>query len=833
MKATPAAAAVSALLVLLTWLASRAIDTDAERYDRALKALDRFAVIEITLHRDVLSARAGMLRNYDPLVQEVDDLREALGRLHDNASEDREAAAAIDRFATAAALQEQLTEQFKSDNALLQNSLAFFQLLSTRLSASDGSGPLAPAVGGLTAAMLQLTIDTSSAAAREVADRLSALAAQPVASADVGAVQALIAHGELLHDLLPVTDGVLRALLAAPNKRELKALRTMILTRQTASRATAREFRLLLYATSVLLLGVLVHLGLRLRARAFALRRRAAFEHVMAGISTRLIDAQRHEIDAQIDRALAELAKLVDADRAYIMVSGNLNRMYRWCREGITFPPSWPDRVPALVARLGETAEGIIHVPSVDRLPPGTDKDILAAASLRSWACISSMAERGSSRKVLGFDVLRPGIVMQSAELHLLRMVLDAVANVVTRDHLLQERARLETNLQHARRMETVGALASGIAHNFNNIVGAILGHIEMAEVQLAPGSQPARNLGEIRRAGERARDLVDQILAFGRRRDVQRRPVSMKALVAETSSLLHASLPSGIELAIGEVSDAAVISGQPGQLQQVILNLCNNAAQAMDQVGRVEIETDVHQITEARSLTHGDLRPGRYVRIAVSDAGRGIEEAVLEHIFEPFFTTRLAGSGLGLATVREIVREHGGAMNVLSTPGAGSRFEAWLPCIAATAPPRDDVPVLPFGHGETVLVIDGASERLIADEEMLAALGYEPVGFTRASAALAACRATPKRFDALLVGHLASAVSALDLAVALHEIVPDVPIVLAMASADDSGAEALLAAGIFEVVHRPLISAELAYALARCLTVPDISVSELSTSGK
>jgi signal transduction histidine kinase len=833
MKATPAAAAVSALLVLLTWLASRAIDTDAERYDRALKALDRFAVIEITLHRDVLSARAGMLRNYDPLVQEVDDLREALGRLHDNASEDREAAAAIDRFATAAALQEQLTEQFKSDNALLQNSLAFFQLLSTRLSSSDGSGPLAPAVGGLTAAMLQLTIDTSSAAAREVADRLSALAAQPVASADVGAVQALIAHGELLHDLLPVTDGVLRALLAAPNKRELKALRTMILTRQTASRATAREFRLLLYATSVLLLGVLVHLGLRLRARAFALRRRAAFEHVMAGISTRLIDAQPHEIDVQIDRALAELAKLVDADRAYIMVSGNLNRMYRWCREGITFPPSWPDRVPALVARLGETAEGIIHVSSVDRLPPGTDKDVLTAASLRSWACISSMAERGSSRKLLGFDVLRPGIIMQSAELHLLRMVLDAVANVVTRDHLLQERARLETNLQHARRMETVGALASGIAHNFNNIVGAILGHIEMAEVQLAPGSQPARNLGEIRRAGERARDLVDQILAFGRRRDVQRRPVSMKALVAETSSLLHASLPSGIELAIGEVSDAAVISGQPGQLQQVILNLCNNAAQAMDQVGRVEIETDVHQITEARSLTHGDLRPGRYVRIAVSDAGRGIEEAVLEHIFEPFFTTRLAGSGLGLATVREIVREHGGAMNVLSTPGAGSRFEAWLPCIAATAPPRDDVPVLPFGHGETVLVIDGASERLIADEEMLAALGYEPVGFTRASAALAACRATPKRFDALLVGHLASAVSALDLAVALHEIVPDVPIVLAMASADDSGAEALLAAGIFEVVHRPLISAELAYALARCLTVPDISVSELSTSGK
>jgi CheY-like chemotaxis protein len=377
--------------------------------------------------------------------------------------------------------------------------------------------------------------------------------------------------------------------------------------------------------------------------------------------------------------------------------------------------------------------------------------------------------------------------------------------------------------------METVGALASGIAHNFNNIVGAILGYTEMAEVQLAPDSQPAHNLGEIRRAGERARDLVDQILAFGRRSDVQRRPISMKGLVAETSSLLHASLPSQIELIIRELPDATVISGQPGQLQQVILNLCNNAAQATDQIGRVEIETEVHQIVGARSLTHGDLGPGQYVCIAVSDAGRGMDEMTLEHIFEPFFTTRLAGNGLGLATVREIVHEHGGAMNVWSASGIGSRIEVWLPCIAAAATaPRDEVPTFRLGRGETVLVVDDASERLLGDEEMLAALGYEPVGFTCADDLLAACRATPKRFDALLVGHLVSAASALDLAVGLHEIVPDMPILLATASADASAADALVAAGIFEVVHRPLISAELASALARCLTMPATSAGQL-----
>ena len=167
MKATPAAAAVSALLVLLTWLSFRAIDPDAERYDRALKALDRFTTMEIALHRDVLSARTGMLRNYDPLVREANALREALGRFRDNASGDAEEAAAIDRFAAAATRQEELTDQFKSNNALLQNSLAYFRLLSARLSASDGSGPLAPAVSALAAAVLQLTLDTSPAAALE------------------------------------------------------------------------------------------------------------------------------------------------------------------------------------------------------------------------------------------------------------------------------------------------------------------------------------------------------------------------------------------------------------------------------------------------------------------------------------------------------------------------------------------------------------------------------------------------------------------------------------------------------------------------------------------
>lgn len=823
MKVTPAVAAIPAVMVLLTWLSCRAVDLEAEQYDRTLKALDHFTAMETALHRDVLRARTGMLRNYDPLVREVNVLRASLGRLRSSHSADAKEAEAIDRFAAAVTQQEELTEQFKSNNALLQNSLAHFRFFSARLSASDESGPLVPAVSALAAAMLQLTLDTSPAAAREVADRLNGLATQAVPPSDADSVAALLAHGRLIHDLLPTTDAVLRALLEAPNQQELKALRTMVLTGQASSRATAREFRLLLYAVSLVLVGLLIHFGLQLRGRALTLHRRAAFEHLIAGISTHLIEAQRHEIGAHVERALAELADHIGADRAYLVVSGNMSRIHTWSRRGVAFPPDWPDRVPAVAARFGVIPDGV-HIRSVARLAPGPDKDALAAVGLYGWACVSKLGKCGGFNAFLGFDALRPGIVTEAAELGLLRMALDAIANAVGRGQLEQERLRLEANLQQARRMETIGALTSGIAHNFNNIVGAILGYTEMVEAQFGPGARFAGNLNEIRLAGERARDLVDQILAFGRRSDAQRRPVSMKELLDETRSLLHASLPSWIELAIREVPDVAVVFGEPGQLQQVILNLCNNAAHAMDQTGSIEIETQVREIKTEQSFCHGKVGPGRYVRIAVSDSGRGIDETTLDYIFEPFFTTRLAGNGLGLATVREIVREHDGAIDVWSVPGKGSRFEVWLPGIAVTqALSRDEVSSLSLGRGETVLVVEDSRERLLADEELLAALGYEPVGFTRADDALAACRATPKRFDAVLVGHLASAAS-LDLAVMLHELMPYVPILLATASADERGPDALVAAGISEVVHRPLVSTELASALGRCLTMSKLS---------
>jgi hypothetical protein len=384
-RVTPATAAVPLLLLLLTWLSIR---SDAELYDRALGALDHFEMAENALSRDVLTARAGILRNYDRFVQDMRAMDRWTARLRAAADVDTETSAATERLAATVDLQQALAEQFKSDNALLQNSLAYFGLFSGRLGGSDRSARLASVVSGLAVAMLHFTLDTSEAAAHEVEDRLNQLAALPVSPDDADSVQALLAHARLLHELLPTVDRMLKDLSVRPNRRDEQSLRALILVRQLASREAARWFRLALYATSLLLLAVLVHLGLRLRARAAALRRRAELEHVIAGVSTRLIDSRLDETMADVEQSLAELAACIGADRAYFILSDAPNRMRTWSRTGIGFPVGWPERALELATRLGREGEMPIRVASTDRLPEGADRAALVAAGMRSWVCI-------------------------------------------------------------------------------------------------------------------------------------------------------------------------------------------------------------------------------------------------------------------------------------------------------------------------------------------------------------------------------------------------------------------------------------------------------------
>jgi signal transduction histidine kinase len=833
------------LLVLLPWLWWQGMHTGTDQADNALRALDDFAVAKSALHRDVLSTRTGLLRNYDPLVRELIELHAAVDRLRDASVGDPEMASATARLANLADQQEHWAEQFKSRNALLQNSLAYFGLLSTRLGeatqiSNSRLQQISAPVSSLAAAILHLTLDTSPSTVADVDDRLRSISLQGLSRGDSAMVEALLAHAQLLRRLLPVTDSELRSLFAAAGDREQEAVRALLLTRKSTAETAAMRIRLALCAISLLLVGMLVHLGMRLRSRAATLRRRAIVENLIARMSTRFINSRPHEITSHVQRALGDLGMCIDADRAYFIIDDKPARSYKWCREGAEFPSGWPEGAITVASHLGTSREGHIRVGDVDKLPPDDQRDRLCAAKVRRWLCFRRIGAH-RLQGLLGFDAMRAAAATPSCELGLLGMAFDAIANAVEREFLEQDRERLESNLQQARRMETIGALSSGIAHNFNNITGAILGYTETAQAQVGPHGRVAESLSEIRRAGERARDLVDQILTFGRRAAPRRSSICIHALIKETTSLLEASLRPQINVVVRSTSRQTIVSGELAQLQQVILNLCNNAAQAMDAAGTIEIDIEARDIEGALSMGHGELVRGHYVVLSIIDSGRGMDEALLERIFEPFFTTRPEGNGLGLATVREIVLDHGGAVNVQSTPGTGTRFDIWLPATSFVEPwSRQETPgSVRRGSGETVLVLEADRERLLRHEEILAALGYEPVGFTDVAEAVAACfrvlpndSAAPTGFDAaLLCSHLHGAVAVLEHAALLRESAPVLPMILAAASAREFGAPALAEVGISEVIGQPLMSAELAGALARCISISASESPELRGS--
>jgi signal transduction histidine kinase len=782
------ASGVAAALLLLTWLLLSGFAVDERPFNTAMQLLDELELAEAAIRRDLLSARAGLLRDYDPLVGAGRQVETAVARLRAFTTPEQ-----ADRLEAWRARQEMLVEASKSDNALLRNSLAQLGRLTVRLSAPPGGGAPVAEAGRLGSTILHLTLDSSAQVLAEVRSALAGLRLQALPESERGPAAALLAHGSLLQDLLPRVDGLLRDLLSHASGPAREAIAAEVQLRREAAEGSARRYRLLLYASAVLLLGALRLLGLRLRARVLAMRRHAAFEHMLARLSARLIGTGLSEVEAGASHALEKIAQRLGAQRAYLAIasqapSAHIPTGYIWASDGATPPDGWPGAVLALADRHTSSPRGTL------RLPPGHPDLRDFHGGLHAWMAAVRRTEDGLAA-VLGCDLTHPGHLPSEQELDSLGLALDAILNLVTRSRLEAERARLAAQDARSRQMEMLGTFASGIAHNVNNIIGAILGFTEMAQAEPS-----GARLADIRRAAERARDLASDILAFGGRQSPPQGEVEVEALLVETQALLRAMLPPEVRLKVRIPVEGAMISGDATRIQQVIVNLCRNAAQAMDGPGEVVIEVDARASCERRALRLGELRPDHYLIIRVSDTGMGMDATTLGHIFEPFFTTRGAGHGLGLATVGEIVLAHGGGIEVRSTLWRGSSFEVWLPrAIAAEAARRE----MPRGEGEAVLLLydDG---RLQREEELLAALGYEPHGFRVVTSALTALQAAPRRFEAALLPEgSAEAVRK------LRRVAPALPIILAVTTP---------VAG-FDCIAWPIAADELATALRRCLT--------------
>ena len=384
-----------------------------------------------------------------------------------------------------------------------------------------------------------------------------------------------------------------------------------------------------------------------------------------------------------------------------------------------------------------------------------------------------------------------------------------------------REREEMQRQLQQAAKMEAIGRLAGGIAHDFNNILGAILGYGELAQKNLGEDGGARRHVDQVMLAGARGKGLVERILAFSRSGLGERVPVHVQSVVEEALEILAASLSTDVQLEKRLAAGDTAVVGDATQLHQVAMNLCTNALQAMKHAGVLTVALEKVAVPERRLLSHGVLLPGPYVRLVVSDTGSGIPPAVLERMFDPFFTTKRVGdgTGLGLALVHGIVADFGGAIDVATQAGAGTTFTVWLPTAGETPRPlAEPAGELPHGNGETVMIVDDERALVALAEETLAALGYEPAGFDSSVAALEAFRAEPQRFDLVLTDETMPDMSGVELAREIRRVRPDLPIVLMSGYSGAQLTERARAVGVAELLRKPLVSRDIAEALARAL---------------
>ena len=394
--------------------------------------------------------------------------------------------------------------------------------------------------------------------------------------------------------------------------------------------------------------------------------------------------------------------------------------------------------------------------------------------------------------------------------------------DITERKRAEEDRQRLEEQLHQGQKMEALGTLSGGIAHEFNNILAVIIGFTELA-IYALPATHPAcRHLQAVLLAGNRAKDLVQQILAFSRPSERDRKPVQVAQVIQEALALLRATLPTTIEIRQHFPVHEGTVLAHRNQLHQVIMNLCTNAEYAMRQTGGIlEIGLDTVDFPHDFTAPHRTLPPGAYVCLTLRDTGQGMTPDIVEHIFEPFFTTKGVGegTGMGLAIVHGIVTSHGGAITVESTPGQGTTFTIYLPRIANTAPAETNAPAEGIRHGKgRILFVDDEEMLAHVGQKLLTHLGYDAVACTSSLDALETFRAAPQRFDLVITDQTMPAMTGVTLVAELRRIRPDIPIILCTGFSHLINAEKAQALGVDAFVMKPGVTQELAVTIQQVL---------------
>ncbi|MCP4350761.1 MAG: response regulator [Desulfobacterales bacterium] len=383
-----------------------------------------------------------------------------------------------------------------------------------------------------------------------------------------------------------------------------------------------------------------------------------------------------------------------------------------------------------------------------------------------------------------------------------------------------QERAKLQNQLRQAQKMQAIGTLAGGIAHDFNNILFPIIGYIEMT-MDDVPEGRALRNLKEVLKSANRARELIQQILTFSRQSDQELRPLRIESIIKEALRLLRSSIPATIKIR-QRVERCGLIMADPTQIHQIIMNLCTNAYHAMIENGGVlEVTMNEMGFHLDDISAYPDMKPGLYLKVTVSDTGCGIKKDIIERVFDPYFTTKEKGkgTGLGLSVVHGIVKSHSGHITVSSNPGVGTAFNVYLPMIETDSSPQEKVAEEPLrGGNERILLVDDEKQIVEMETQMLERLGYKVTALKSSPEALDIFSKNPKDFDLVITDMTMPEMTGMELSRNLMLIRPDIPIILCTGFNEIITEEKAKSIGIREFVMKPVLRSKIAKIIRQIL---------------
>ncbi|MBN1974416.1 MAG: PAS domain-containing protein [Sedimentisphaerales bacterium] len=393
-----------------------------------------------------------------------------------------------------------------------------------------------------------------------------------------------------------------------------------------------------------------------------------------------------------------------------------------------------------------------------------------------------------------------------------------------------KEKMELELQLSQKQKMEAIGTLAGGIAHDFNNILSALQGYTELSLDDMPEDNPVHENLEQILTCTNRATKLVKQILTFSRKneQEQEKQPVQISSIIKEVLGMLRSSLPTTIRICRKINAETSKVLANPTQIHQVLLNLCTNASHAMGQTpGTLEVSLDdVHFESQTR-IADEHLAEGSYVRLSVSDTGCGMTPEIMKRIFEPFFTTKKTneGTGLGLPVVHGIVKSHGGAIDVTSTPGQGTTFDIYLPKIESDGS-QESQPAEPKNREKKVVLLVDDEEMIVnVTGQILERLGYAVVARTNSLDALELFQEKPDEFDLVITDQVMPNITGTELAGEIFAVRKDMPVILCSGFPERICHEELVRIGIKHFMMKPVSRQELTEIVQEIFNNENISV--------